>query len=125
MFKLPELGTKLLAIIALVVVLLVVIGLLFSQWQKRQAAETQGRLDRGQAEAAAASGQEAMNTVAAVEANAAETRDTVKEATREIEQAPDGNSNDAAERATCRLRLYYNSQRCAALREADTAKPAR
>ena len=114
-------------ILAAVIVALVVLAALFgpSACTSYFSAKKQAEVSKGQAGAAIDSGAEAMNTISGVEQNAAITRETVKEAQHEIEQAPAGNSNDAADRAACRLRAYINSERCARLRAAHPAIPAR
>lgn len=88
-------------------------------------AKKQAEVSKGQAGAAIDSGAEAMNTVSDVEQNAAITRETTKEAQHEVESAPAGDSNDAADRAACRMRSYANSERCARLRAARPAVAGR
>jgi ribosomal protein S16 len=87
--------------------------------------KTEVKLQKENAKASIEAGAEAMNTVSQVETKAAETRQTVKEAQDEVAKAPDGDSNDAADRAVCRMRVHRDSERCARLRQVGAAVPAR
>jgi len=80
-----------------------------------QTATTEAKLATGQTEAAIESGADAVNTVGNAAANASEIHETAKEGTDAIQAAPAGNSNDAADRAACRMRIYRNSPKCVAL----------
>lgn len=86
------------------------------------AAKTQARLDHANVEAIEKTTEETLKTVDENAAEAVTVDQTVKGAKDEIRKAPDGFSNDAALRASCRMRSFYNLEQCAALREADTAK---
>ena len=86
------------------------------------AAKTQGRLDKANVEAVTKTSEETLKTVDEAAVKAETVDQTVKESIDEIRKAPDGHSNDAALRSACRMRQYRNSERCARLREADTAK---
>ncbi len=86
------------------------------------AAKTQGRLDKANVEAIVDTSEETLKTVDANADKAGTIDATVEEAKDEIRNAPDGFSNDAALRASCRMRQYRDLERCAALRKADTAK---
>jgi hypothetical protein len=83
-------------------------------------AKKEAEVRRGQGSAAIESGAAAMNIVSTVEANAQETRVTVKEGEDAIQAAPSGDSNDAADRALCSMRSYRNHERCARLRGAHS-----
>lgn len=109
------------AIIAALVVIIAVfapslISHIFSQ-------KKQIEVSKGQAGATADSSAEAMNTISNVQAGDEAADTTLKEATDEVRKAPPGNSNDAALRAACKLRKHLDSERCAALRKADSGKP--
>jgi hypothetical protein len=106
------------------VLLLVIILAGPAACNKIRGQKKQIEVSKGQAGAAIDSGAEAMNTVSAVDRADKETDQAVKEATDEIRKAKPGYSNDAALRAACRLRQYRDSERCAALRGSDPAKPA-
>jgi hypothetical protein len=80
-----------------------------------QSAKTETSLAVGQGAAAIASGADAVNTIGNAATNAAEIHQTAKEGTDAIQAAPAGDSNDAADRAACRMRSYRNSPRCVAL----------
>lgn len=86
------------------------------------AAKTQVRLDHANVKAIEATTEGTLKTVDANADKAGTIDKAVEDGNNEIRQAPDGFSNDAALRASCRMRQYRNSERCAALREADTAK---
>jgi hypothetical protein len=84
--------------------------------------KTEVRVTKGQAEAGLEAGEIAVDTVGKNKADSDAVDQAVKEAMDELENAPDGNSNDAALRAACKLRSYQRDQRCAELRKADSAK---
>jgi hypothetical protein len=113
------------AIIGAVVVVCAAIALIFHLWQKSRNEAAQGRLDRGQAEAGVNAGSDAIATIGNVTATEANILDTVKEGQDEIDRAPAGNSNAAADRATCSLRYYRDTPGCAALRSAGSAPVSR
>lgn len=109
-------------IAALVGIALVVLLLIFGPQACNSyfAARQEARNAKGQAEASVNSGAEAMNTVSNVSAGDDRIDAEVKGATDEIRAQPAGNSNNAALRASCRLRSFRDDERCAALRRADT-----
>jgi hypothetical protein len=80
-----------------------------------QTSATEAKLATGQTEAAIETGADAVNTVGNAAANATEIHQTAKEGTDAIQAAPAGDSNDAADRAVCRMRIYRNSPKCVAL----------
>lgn len=83
-------------------------------------AKKEARVIKGQAEAGMQSGEIAVSKTGENAAKAEQIDTTVEEAKNEIRTAPDGFSNNAALRASCRLRSYYDSEQCAALRKADS-----
>jgi ABC-type Na+ efflux pump permease subunit len=111
------------AAIVAAVLLLVIILAGPAACNKIRGQKKQIEVSKGQAGAAIDSGAEAMNTVSAVDQADKATDQAVKEATDEIRKAKPGYSNAAALRAACRLRQYRDSERCAALRGSDPAKP--
>ena len=78
-------------------------------------AGTETRVAMGQRGAAIESGSDAVQTIGNAQAAEQITHATVKEGTDAINQAPGGGSNDAADRAACRLRSYRHSGKCIAL----------
>lgn len=88
-------------------------------------AKQEARVAKGQAGAAVESGAEAMNTVSNVAASDRAADQVGKDGLDAIRKAPEGERGDAALAASCGLRLNKHKQRCAALRKADPAKPAR
>ena len=80
-----------------------------------QTAKTEVKLATGQTEAAIESGADGVNTVGNSAANATKIHQTAKEGTDAIEAAPAGDSNDAADRAACRMRIYRHSPKCITL----------
>lgn len=84
--------------------------------------KTQIRVEKGQGEAGIQSGEMAVDTAGKNASDADLVDAAVKEALNEIRNAPDGNSNDAALRAACKLRSYERDERCAAMRKADSDK---
>ena len=86
------------------------------------AAKKETRVVKGQAEASMQAGEIAVGKAGENAAKAEQIDVTVEEAKNEIRNAPDGFSNNAALRASCRLRSYYDSEQCAALRKADSAR---
>ena len=87
-------------------------------------AKKEARVVRGQAKATVESVEDANNKMGEVDATGAEIDGTVKGATDAIKSQPPGRSNDAAQRAACGMRSYRNSERCAAMRQADSARAA-
>ena len=80
-----------------------------------QTAKTETKLATGQAGAAIESGADAVNTVGNAAASETAIHQTAKEGTDAIHAAPAGDSNDAADRAACRMRVYRHSPKCVAL----------
>ena len=84
-----------------------------------------GQISRGQGQATLNSMDEAKNTMIVIDETERQIEGETKENRRAVEQAPAGNSNDVADRAACRMRIYVNTERCAALRQADSARAGR
>jgi predicted negative regulator of RcsB-dependent stress response len=100
-------------IAVVVMVALAVFG--WNQWQATRGAKTQAALSKNQAGAALQSGADAVGTLGNVTAAEQDRQTQVKDGTNEIDHAPAGNSNDAADRAACRLRSYRTQPKCIAL----------
>lgn len=83
-------------------------------------AKQEARTAKGQGKAAIEAGAEATNTVATIIEEDAATDKAVKEGYDDIRNASEDQRGTAAERAACRLRAYRDSERCAALRNADS-----
>jgi hypothetical protein len=113
-------------ILAAALVLLVIAGMLIgpAACNRILSQKKQIEVSQGQEGAAVDAGAEAMNTVSNVQQSSAATDQTVKEGTDAIRNAPEGKRGDAAVAANCRLRLYRDSERCAALRKAGAADAA-
>ena len=99
---------------------MVLIALLFGLLALRscnvaRTARTEAHLATGQRGAAIESGSDAVQTLGNAQAAERATHATVKEGTDAINQAPGGDSNDAADRAACRLRSYRHSGKCIAM----------
>lgn len=77
-----------------------------------QTAKVGTKLATGQRDAATDSGHDAVQTTGNVAANESETHATVKDGTDAIHNATAGDSNDAADRATCRLKAYRKTPKC-------------
>jgi hypothetical protein len=75
------------------------------------------KIERGRGEAAIDSGRDAVETIGNAAARETQIHDSVKDGTDAINDAPAGDSNDAADRAACRLRAYHDHPRCRALLE--------
>lgn len=105
-------------LLLIVLAILFVTGTLSSLFTSKM--ET--RVAKGQAGASIESGAEATNTLGNVMERDAETDAAVKEGIDEIRNASEADRGLATQRAACRLRQYVNSERCARLRAADTAK---
>ena len=98
------------------IVLAVLAGLLvLKSCNDARTAGTQTKLATGQKDAAIDSGHDAVETLGNATANETAIHGTVKDGTDEIQKAPAGDSNAAAERATCRLRSYRRTSKCVAL----------
>lgn len=106
---------RVIIILVLGVTLVAAVVFGFMQYQNARSAKTQAGLAKGQAGAAMESGQDAVGTVGNTSARETGIDRTVEEGTDEIDRAPAGNSNDAADRATCRLRSYRHLPKCVAL----------
>lgn len=119
------LGSKLLVRTAIGIAGLLVVAFLLSQCTSLFTGAKEAKVAKGQAEASIQSGAEAMNTVSNVSAADAETDAIVQGGINEIRNAPEGQRGIAAQRAACRLHQYRDSERCAALRNADPADAAR
>ena len=85
-------------------------------------AKKQVRVGQGQAEAGKQSGEVADATVDDVAAAGDEIDDTVSEGKKDIDAAPVGKSNDAALRASCRLKTYKDTDQCKELAKKDAEK---
>lgn len=109
----PSLRTIVLLIGALLLTVALAMGMRSCTAARRAAAEADLARDRGQA--AIESGRDAVNTIGSAAARETEIHGTVQEATHAIAQAPAGDSNDAADRAACRMRSYRDQPRCRAL----------
>jgi hypothetical protein len=117
MIPLPSWLTATAAKALALAVLLAIVGALIalSQCHKAQTAGVTADLATKQAGAAIQSGADSVATTSNVQAATDARQTTVKEATDAIDQAPGGNSNDAALRASCKLRSYRHSKQCIAL----------
>jgi hypothetical protein len=100
--------------IIIVVALTLVFGawLAYSTWQRSRAAAMQSPVNYGQGVAIGKAGGVAVETVGNNNDNAIAIDKTVKEGTDAIANAPAGDSNDAALRASCKLRSFSNTDRC-------------
>jgi len=87
---------------------------------RMRAMQQQSKIDRGQGEASLNAGVDAIGTIANQSQRDAETEKEVRNAIDQINDAPAGDSNDAALRAVCGLRTYRATRQCAELRQADT-----
>ena len=95
---------------------LVIVALLgLNQWQRLHTSKAETRLATGQAGAALQSGADAVETIGNAHAAETQTHAIVKDGQDAINAAPAGDSNDAANRAACRLRSYRDQPRCIAL----------
>ncbi|MGY4397322.1 hypothetical protein ACVWZA_002516 [Sphingomonas sp. UYAg733] len=114
---LPPWIAKNAARVAAVALLLALVGALFAlrSCGTARTARTAERLAVGQRGAALDSGADAVRTIGNAHAAETEIHNIVKDGTDAITAAPAGNSNDAADRATCRLRSYRHSDECVAL----------
>jgi predicted transcriptional regulator len=87
----------------------------WQQWQRARLAGVETGLVTKQRGAAIGSGSDAVQTIGNSMSNETMVHATVKEGMDAIDQAPGGDSNDAADRAACRLRSYRHSGKCVAL----------
>jgi hypothetical protein len=113
----PDIPAATLSRIALAAILIALLAGLFAlrSCNSARTASVEARLATGQQGAAIASGRDAVQTLGNAQAAEQTIHTTVKEGTDAINQAPGGNSNDAADRAACRLRSYRHSGKCVAL----------
>lgn len=119
---LTKLTIRSVAIIVAALLLIVVIVWGPQMWRNHLTAKTQARLDHANVQAIEKTSAQTIQVVDDNVAKAKSIDQTVKEAKDEIRKAPDGYSNDAAIRSACRMRSHKHSERCAALRDNDTAK---
>ena len=122
MFGLSKIAVRIIAAVALLVLVLGVMQVRSCTMARQQAA--QSKVDRGQGEAGIEAGAEAGNTIGNIMEAERQIDATVKGGRDEILSQPAGNSNAAAIRAACRMRSHCGDRRCAPLREADPAVAA-
>ncbi len=114
---------KVLGVGLLVAAVLVLLQLRSCDAARQRAA--QERVNQGQAGAASAAGEAALNATREAASKAAETDSTVKDGTDAIRNAQDDEAAArAALAANCRLRQYRDSSQCAAVREAGKRERA-
>jgi hypothetical protein len=113
MFKEITTTAKVIAGLAIVALILGLFAL--RSCNSARTAKTETRLATGQRGAAIESGTDAVQTTGNISAAETARQTTVKEGSDAINAAPAGDSNDAAERAACRLRSYRHSGKCIAL----------
>jgi len=100
-------------ILAALAITLVLFG--WQQWRRARSAAVETGLVERQRGAAIESGSDAVRTIGNSISQESAVHAAVKEGMDEIDQAPGGDSNDAANRAACRLRSYRHSGKCVAL----------
>lgn len=110
-----RLRANILPVLLIAAALVIVVLLGFNQWQRLHTSKTETRLATGQAGAALQSGADAVETIGNAHAAEIQTHAIVKDGQDAINAAPAGDSNDAADRAACRMRSYRNQPRCIAL----------
>jgi hypothetical protein len=108
----PRITSRIALIIVLALALIFGTWFAYGAWQKSRASAIQSKVDQGQTKAAIEAGSVAVETVGNNADNATSIDKTVKEGTNEIGNAPAGDSNDAALRASCKLRSFINTDRC-------------
>jgi len=106
-------GARLLMLAAAICLVLTVVTL--KSCGESRTAKTGEKLATGQRGAAIESGRDAVQATGNVSAAETARLSTVKEGKDAIHEAPAGDSNDAAERASCRMRSYRHSSKCVAL----------
>lgn len=113
----PALSAETLRRIALGAILVALVAGLIAlrSCHSARTAATASRVATQQHGAAIASGSDAVGTIGNAQAREEAIHQTVQEGIDAINQAPGGNSNDAADRAACRLRSYRRSGKCIAL----------
>lgn len=95
---------------------LLIVGLLWLRsCEDARSAKTQADLAKGQTGAALQSGHDAIETLGNAGAREDAISNTVETGTDAIHKAPGGDSNAAADRATCQLRSYRHHPKCIAL----------
>jgi hypothetical protein len=110
-------------VIAIALVVLLLAGLFaWHEWSVSRGEKVNARVDQGQAGAVSNASVEAIQTQGNNSDRAAATDATVKDGQDEINAAPSGNSNDAADRAACRMRAYRDTGRCRQLLGTDPAR---
>ena len=118
MFKDMTTAAKLIALAIIAAVIAVL--LLWHFWSALHGEKVNARVDQGQAAAVSNASVSAISTLGNNADRATAIGKTAKDGTDEIHEAPAGNSNDAAERASCGMRSYRDSGRCRQLRGAGT-----
>lgn len=101
------------AVAAIIIIALAMLA--WNLWQKSRSAGQQSKIDRGQAEAVGKAGEVAVETLGNNQDRSDAIDQSVKEGTDDILAAPEGDRNDAALRANCRMRSYRDTERCRAL----------
>ncbi len=97
-------------------VIFLVLGILWLRsCNAERKANAEAELQRNRSDAAIKSGSDAVETIGNAQVREQKTQDTVEQGKREIENAEPGNSNDAADRAACRMPSYAHHPRCIAL----------
>ena len=113
-----RLGARAIAAIVFGLFLLAVLIFGVTQCQKRQSADTQAKVSKGQGQASIGAGAEAVNTVGNVAAGDAQTDATVAQGQEAVRNAPDGLKGATARREACKLKTYRDTPQCKALTEA-------
>jgi hypothetical protein len=119
---LKEISTTAKAIAAAVICAIIAALLAWHFWSAMHGEKVNARVDQGQAAANMNASVEAIQTQGNNADRASATDATVKDGQDDVKAAPGGNSNDAADRATCRLRSYRDTGRCRQLLGADPAR---
>jgi type II secretory pathway component PulM len=109
-------AARAIAILVGIALLLALIAFGIHQWQQNRAAHAREKLSTNQAQAGQHTAGVAGNTIVDTATNATESERQSQESQDAINHAQAGNSNDAADLATCELRSYRNSERCRQLR---------
>lgn len=112
-------------IIGLIVAAIVVAAFVFgpAMVSKIMTQKKQIRVEQGQAEAGTQTGEAALDELGKNADATDEIDKSVDDAQAEINKAPPGYSNDAALRASCRLKSYQNTQQCKDLAEKTNEDP--
>ena len=106
--------------IIIAVFVLIIIGaggamIASSMWRANQRAAAEARYANQTGAAVRESAKDAIATTGAAHARETDIQNQVERSTDEINAAPAGNSNAAADRAACGLRSYRHTPRCRAL----------